>query len=118
MLPLRSAVGVVKVIAWYGLDPATVRWGYPMRQRWGLSSHQEMSPGLEDKLAFTLTATGAYEEAAAVARKWGVAADDSTLHALVQRLGGRAEQQQQQRLERRAVELTPQRAASEVAVFM
>jgi len=118
VLPLHSPVGVVKVIAWYGLDPATGRWGYPLRQRWGLSSHQEMSPGLEDKLAFTLTATGAYEEAAALARKWGVAVDDSTLHALAQRLGGRAEQQQQQRLEQLAVELAPHRAASELAVFM
>jgi len=118
VLPLRSAVGAVKVIAWYGLDPATGRWGYPLRQRWGLSAHQEMSPGLEDKLAFTLSATSAYEEAAAVARKWGVTVDDSTLHALAQRLGARAEQQQQQRLETRAVELAPQRAASELAVFM
>jgi len=118
VLPLRLAVGVIKVIAWYGLDPGTGQWGYPLRQRWGLSSHQEMSPGLEDKLAFTLTATSAYEEAAALARKWGVAVDDSTLHTLAQRLGGRAEQQEQQRLERLAVELAPPRAASELAVFM
>jgi hypothetical protein len=118
VLPLRTGVGVVKVIAWYGLDPARGQWGYPIRQRWGLTSHQEMSPGLEDKLAFTLTATGAYEEAAALARKWGCAVDDSTLHAVAQRLGGRAEQQQQQRLETRASELAPSRAASQLAVFM
>ena len=118
MLPLRSAVGLVKVIAWYGLDPGTGHWGYPIRQRWGLSSHQEMTPGLEDKLAFTLTVADAYEEAAALARKWGCAVDDSTLHALAQRLGVRAEQQTQQRLERLPSELGPQRAASELAVFM
>lgn len=118
MLPLRTGVGVVKVIAWYGLDPATGHWGYPLRQRWGLSSHQEMSPGLEDKLAFTLTATLAYEDAAALARKWGVEVDASTLHALAQRLGARAEQQTQQRLKLRLPELAPQRAASQLAVFM
>jgi hypothetical protein len=118
VLPLRTAVGVVKVIAWYGLDPATGQWGYPLRQRWGLSSHQEMSPGLEDKLSFTLTATLAYEEAAALAHKWGCPVDDSTLHALAQRLGVRAEQQTQQRLQTLAQELSPQRAASELAVFM
>jgi hypothetical protein len=118
VLPLRTGVGWVKVIAWYGVDPATGQWGYPLRQRWGLSSHQEMSPGLEDKLAFTLTVAGAYDEAAALARKWGCTVDDSTLHALAQRLGARAEQQTQQRLTTLAAELAPQRAASELAVFM
>jgi len=118
VLPLRTGVGWVKVIAWYGVDPATGQWGYPLRQRWGLSSHQEMSPGLEDKLAFTLTATGAYEEAAALARKWGCAVDDATLHALAQRLGARAEQQTQKRLTTLACELAPQRVASQLAVFM
>lgn len=118
MLPLTTSVGRVKVIAWYGLDPGSGNWGYPIRQSWGLSSHQEMSPGLEDKLAFTLTATGSYEEAAAVAQKWGCAVDDSTLHALTQKLGQRAEAQTQARLKTAAVALAPQRAASELAVFM
>jgi hypothetical protein len=77
-----------------------------------------MSPGLEDKLAFTLTATFSYSEAAAVAEKWGCPVDDSTLHVLAQRLGHRAEGQTQKRLERVAKELTPPRPASELAVFM
>src|SRR5262245_13984452 len=76
-----------------------------------------MSPGLEDKLAFTLTATASYSEAAAVAQKWGCPVDDATLHVLAQRLGERAEQQTQKRLAMLAQERTPQRAASEVAVF-
>jgi len=111
-------VGVLKLKVWYGLDPGTGRWGNPMRQRWGLGPHQEMSPALEDKLAFTVTATGSYEEAAAVAQKWNSPVEDSTLHALARRLGRRAEQQTQERLERVAAELTPQRAASQLAVFM
>ena len=77
-----------------------------------------MSPGLEDKLAFTLTATTAYAEAAALARKWGCAVDESTLHALAQRLGARAETQTQERLPTVSREATPRRAASELAVFM
>jgi hypothetical protein len=77
-----------------------------------------MSPGLEDKLAFTLTATGSYSEAAAVAQKWGCPVEDSTLHVLTQRLGGRAEEQTQERLEKVAQEWNCQRAASELAVFM
>ena len=111
-------MGVVKVVAWYGWDPGRKQWGYPIRQVWGLSSRQEMSPALEDKLAFTLTATGSYSEAAAVAQKWGCTVEDSTLHALGQRLGERAEEQTQARLETVAAELTPQRAASPLAVFM
>jgi hypothetical protein len=77
-----------------------------------------MSPGLEDKLAFTLTATGSYREAAAVAGKWGCAVDDGTLHVLAQRLGERAEQQTQKRLKVVAREWGPPRAASEVGIFM
>lgn len=118
VLPLRTVVGLVKVITWYGRDPATGEWGYPLRQTWGLSSHQEMSPGLEDKLGFTLTATSAYGEAAAVAQKWGCTVDPSTLHVLAQRLGARAEAQTQQRMEALAPAQTPPRAASELAVFM
>lgn len=77
-----------------------------------------MSPVLEDRLAFTVTATGSYQEAAAVAQKWGTEVDDSTLHVLTQRLGERAEQQTSQRLKQVPLELDPQRADSELAVFM
>jgi len=118
VLPLRTGVGVIKVVAWYGQDPASGQWGYPIRQAWGLTAHQEMSPGLEDKLAFTLTATTSYREAALVAQKWGCGVDDSTLHVLAQRLGGRAEQQMQERLAKLPVELMPRRAESQLAVSM
>jgi hypothetical protein len=117
-MELKTVVGVLKLKIWYGLDPGSGRWGSPMRQRWGLSAHQEMSPALEDKLAFTVTATRSYEEAAAVAQKWDCPANDSTLHALTQRLGTRAEQQTQERLKSVVSELRPQRAASKLAVFM
>ena len=118
VLRLQTAVGLVKVTTWYGWDPGTGQWGYPLRQTWGLSSHQEMSPNLEDKLGFVLTATAAYGEAAAVAQKWGCTVAPATLHVLAQRLGARAEAQTQKRLETLAQESTPQRAASELAVFM
>lgn len=77
-----------------------------------------MSPALEDKLAFTVTATVSYEGAAAVAGKWNCPVDDSTLHGLTQRLGGRAEAQSQERLKSVVAELRPERAASKLAVFM
>ena len=89
-----------------------------MRQRWRLRAHQRVSPALEDRLAFVVTATGSYEEAAAVAQKWGCRIDDSSLHELVRRLGQRAEEQTEQRLKQVAEEMVPQRAASEVAIFM
>jgi hypothetical protein len=82
-----------------------------MRERWGLRAQQRMSPLLEEKLVFTVTGTVSFQEAAAVAGVWGCEVDDSTLHALVQRLGERAEQQTQERLKELSVELHPQRAA-------
>jgi len=115
---LRTSVGVVELAVWHGTDPGTGRWGCPMRQRWGLTAHQQCSPTLEDKLAFTVTATGTFAQAAAVATKWGCPTDDSTVHALTQRLGARAEAQTQQRLRQTAAEAAPQRAASELGVLL
>jgi hypothetical protein len=67
---------------------------------------------------FTATATGTYEQAAAVASKWGCAVDDSTVHALVQRLGELAETQMQQRLKTPPCPADPQRASSDLVVLM
>lgn len=115
---LSSGFGVVELEVWHGKDPGRGQWGCPIRQRWGLSAHQEMSPALEDKLAFTVTATGSYEEAAALATKWGYAVDDSTLHALAQRFGARAEGQTQARLKTLPKETQPQRKPAALAVVM
>ncbi len=114
---LRTTVGLVELTVWYGLDPATRHWGCPIRQQWQLTAHQQLSPGFQHRLAFTVTATGTYEQAAAVAAQWGGPMDDATLHALTQRLGARAEAQTQQRLHTVAVERTPLRAASALTVF-
>lgn len=83
-----------------------------------MSAHQKITPGFAEKLCFTVTATGSYEEAAAVASKWGSPADDSTLHALVQRIGAQAEIQIQERLETQPSQRQPQRSASPLAVLM
>jgi len=48
----------------------------------------------------------------------GVVIDDSVIHALVQRLGGKAEAQTQERLKGVPHERQPQRKASEVALLM
>ena len=114
---LRSVVGTVKLSVWYGYDPGGRRWGCPIRQHWGLSAHQQLSPTLEDKLAFTVSATGSYAQAAAVSAKWGTPADDSSLHALAQRLGARAEEQTRVRLQTLPKEQQPQRAPTAVAVL-
>ena len=117
-LTLRTTVGEIKLNVWYGYDPAAKQWGCPLRQRWGLAPAQRTSPALEDKVLFTVTATGTYEQAAAVATKWGSPLDDSTVHALVQRLGARAEAQTQARLKTVPTELAPARAPSALDVVM
>ena len=114
---LRTVVGVVELRVWYGLNPATRHWGCPTRQHWGLTAHQQFSPGLHERLAFTATATGSYEQAAAVAAKWGCPADAATVHALVQRLGARAAAQTDQRLRTPPREPTPARAPSALTVL-
>jgi hypothetical protein len=115
---LRTVVGVVELRVWHGLDPAARRWGCPLRQHWGLRAHQQLSPGLQDRLAFTVTATGTFEQAAAVAAKWGSPVSDATLHALVQRLGARAETQTQQRLATVPQEAAPPRAPCALTVLL
>jgi len=117
-MTLRSVVGVVRLAVWQGQDPADKHWGCPLRERWGLRAHQQMSPALEEKLAFTATLSLSYEAAAQVAGKWGSAVDDSVIHALVQRVGGQAEAQGQERLQHVPAEREPQRAASELALLM
>jgi hypothetical protein len=115
---LRSVVGVIELKIWQGQDPADGHWGCPIRERWALAAHQQMSPALEEKLAFTATLADSYADAALLAEKWGCAVDDSVIHALVQRLGERAEEQTQERLKQVATEREPRRRASELGVLM
>ena len=89
-----------------------------MRERWGLAAGQRLSPGWEQHLAFALTVTTSYAGTAALLRDLGHRADDSTLHALAQKLGTRAQAQTEVRLAQPVVEQNPQRAASALGVLM
>lgn len=115
---LRTGVGLVELRVLHGQDPSDGHWGCPIRESWGLTSHQQLSLALEDKLAFTITATVSYAEAAAVAGKWGVPVDDSTLHSLTQRLGAKAEAGTQEALKAVPTERQPDRAPTPLAVLM
>jgi hypothetical protein len=117
-LTLRSELGDVKLVVNYGQDPLTGQWGCPLLRAWELGPHQKITPGFAEKLCFTVTATGSYEEAAQVASKWAQNIDDSTLHALVQRRGEQAQEQAQRRYENPPPERLPQRGASPLAVLM
>jgi hypothetical protein len=117
-MQLRTGVGVIELQVLHGQDPDDEHWGCPVREHWGLTTHQQLSLALEDKLAFTITATVSYEEAAAVAQKWGSPVSDSTLHALAQRLGARAEAQTQAQLQSAPAERQSQRAPMKLAVLM
>src|SRR3984957_4073583 len=83
----------------------------------GSGAHQKMTPALQDRLCFTVTLTGSYASAAAVASKWGCAMDDSSLHTLVERVGQKAEEQRQRRLPSIPQEREPGRPASELGVL-
>ena len=115
---VRTAFGAVALAVWRGQNPADGRWGCPIRQWWGLSPHQQLSPALEDKLAYFATVTGSYEAAAKLAAKVGCPVEDSTIQVWVQRLGAKAEVQTQERLEKVPAERCPARAPTPLAVLM
>jgi hypothetical protein len=117
-LTLRSEFGDVRLVVDYGQHPDTGQWYCPVKGVWQLSPHQKITPGYAQKLCFTATATGSYEEAAQVASQWSQSIDDSTVHALVQRAGARAEEQAQARYEQLPQERQPQREPSRLGVLM
>src|SRR5271170_3433723 len=117
-LTLQSSVGRVQIETDYGQGAKGGAWICPQREAWGIGAHQKMTPALQDRLCFTVTLTGSYESAAAVAGKWGSAVDDSTLHALVERVGQRAEEQRERRLATVPQERVPERKASELGVLL
>ncbi len=117
-MQLRTVAGVVELQVLHGQDPWDGHWGCPIRERWGLSSHQQLSLGLEDKLAFTLTATASYQEAAALCQKWGSAISHGAVHALAQRLGRRAEAHTQARVCGPPPQEAIQSSATTLAVLM
>lgn len=115
---LRTALGEVALRVWHGKDPGDGHWGCPMRERWGLKAHQRLSPALEDKLGYFATVTGSYEAGAKLAAKVGCPVEDSTLRALVQRLGAKAEEQTHARLKKTPQEKSPARGPTRLAVLM
>ena len=117
-LTLRSEFGEVKLVVDYGQHPDTGQWYCPVKGAWQLGPHQKITPGYAEKLCFTATATGSYEEAAQVASQWSPSIDDSTVPALVQRAGARAEEQAQARYEQFPQERQPQREPSRLGVLM
>lgn len=115
---LRTAAGVVEIQVWHGQNGRSGSWGCPIRERWGLSAHQQMSPGLEANLAFTATRVSSYENAAQVAAQWGTPVGHAVIHQLVQRLGARAESRAQKRLQKTPQERQPQLAPAELGNLM
>jgi hypothetical protein len=114
---LRTGVGEVEIQTWHGQDSVDGHWGCPLRERWQLSAHQKLSPWWMEKVAFTVTVAGSYEGAARLLEKLGHRADDTTLHALAQRLGARAQAQARERLQKPLPPPPANLAASELAVI-
>lgn len=110
--------GAVELSLSYGRDPRDGRWCCPLLEAWGVRAHQEFTPAARRRLAFTVSASGTYAEAAELATEWGVAVDGSTLHALAQNVGARAEEQTRRRLAAPAPEREPGRAPGELGVLM
>jgi hypothetical protein len=102
----------------YGQDPEDGHWGCPVLEQWEIGAHQQLTASAREKLSFTATATGTYEETAAVCAKWGLEVEDSTIHQLVQAVGLEAEARQVKRLEQPPVPAEPKRAPSALVNLM
>lgn len=116
-MQLRTGVGVVELAVVHGQDLDDDHWGCPIREHWGLRAHQEMSPALEERLAFTATLAPTYQQAAQIAGKWNCPVPESVVYALVQRLGAKAEAQTRERIKTLPPESQPQRAPTELGVL-
>lgn len=97
---LQTSVGEVRIAAWYGRRRSDGQWVYPLKEQWGLGARETRSPELKDRLAHVISLTGTFEEAAQLARRFGLPGDDSTLHALAGRLGQESLDQLELALER------------------
>ena len=89
-----------------------------MLEAWGVEPHQQFTPAARRRLAFTVTATSTYADAADVATEWGVPVEDSTLHTLVQKAGACAEKQTLARLKQPPIEREGQRAPTQLLNLM
>jgi hypothetical protein len=108
----------VQVETDYGQEAGGGRWLCPQREVWRIGAHQKLTTVLQDRLCFTVTATGAYGSAAELAGKWGCPLDDSTLPALAQRVGQKAREQARQRLKNLPPERESRRKPSELGVLL
>jgi hypothetical protein len=117
-LTLKSSVGEIQIQTDYGQRSGGGEWICPQRAVWGLGPNQKMTPAWQDRLCFTATQTGTYESAAQVASKWGSPVDDSTVHALVQRVGSNAQEQQAERIRTIPQEKHPAGKASALGVLL
>lgn len=97
-LTIKTMAGDIVLPAEYGRDVDTGRMVMPLREQLGLEGRQPMSPALEDRLCHLAVAATSYERAAEVARRFGIATDDSQLQRLVQRVGERAIAQEEERV--------------------
>jgi len=96
-LSLITTLGAMSIRAHYGYDRLAKAWTFAVRSLWGLAPRQEISPALEQQLAYTATECGSYKKAEAMALSWGVKIGSTTIHKHAQRLGREAQRQQELR---------------------
>jgi hypothetical protein len=89
-MTVRTVCGTVELTVWYGHCRQSQRNLTPVREVWRIAPHQQLSPELELRLAYTATETGSFEKAARMAGTWGCALSDDAIHACVGRKGRQA----------------------------
>lgn len=88
---LTTVTGPVRIEAIRGYSSKSAGWHCPVREQWGLAKWARLSPEFEQRLAHTAAATGSFEKAAELSKRWDSAISDDAIHALVQRIAKRNE---------------------------
>ncbi len=88
-MTLITCVGPITIRAWSGYSRALRQRVHPLRQLWGLTPHQQISPELDDRLVFTATTSNSFQQAAKVSSAFedefaGMARNPITLAELQQ----------------------------------
>jgi hypothetical protein len=89
-LTLTTTLGSITLVALKGYNPKRKAWVVPIRDAWGLTKHQRMTPALQRRIVCTAVETGSYEKAARLSGEWDVDTSDDAIRDCIMAVGNRA----------------------------
>lgn len=99
-IKIQTVAGQIELETIYGFDALRNQWIDPFKEKLGLKKNQTISPLLAERLCFTATQSLSYQSCAEISMMWGIDADDSKIHRIVQDYGSRFSDQREEETER------------------